>query len=520
VGVEIPDRTLFYPLRAEGAGGPFVEGLTGYLRRLATAHGVTVPDFISHSHFDQMFVKPTDLRSRRHLFLANGYLLDGAGDFSQRWTEALETGTGQTGFRSMTLIPFAGINPYSWLRRRRAWCGHCLEEQVNKDPEGMYEPLLWSIRLVSDCPVHLTPLVQRCPHCKASPTPFAGVAAPGYCGRCGEPLWDDRDCEVPSLDPSGAKFYDVWCAVQMSLLLGASDEFATPLLGSSIARVLRACFDCALERSRRATAANAGFSKRTSYLWEQGLALPRIESVFRLCFNWGVTPLDVFRKALFESNQVDQSPDLSASGKSPGRDDKAQSKLDFPFQKPNGRIHYDPVTRARQINTAFQEALVLEPPPTLHGVARSLKMSSSTTLRKSDPDLCEKIDERRRQWEEEELSRIRSTFDTALSEPILSSSFERFCSQSGFSMSMIARALPDLKAAYLIKYRAMRNARRAMRASEVRREVRRVLEMICRAGEYPSVGRVKAQSEKLHSVGWDDIQKEIQAGINSLGSPS
>lgn len=77
-------------------------------------------------------------------------------------------------------------------------------------------------------------------------------------------------------------------------------------------------------------------------------------------------------------------------------------------------------------------------------------------------------------------------------------------------MSMITRELPDLKAAYMTKYKATRGARRAVRASELRTEVRRVLEMICRAGEYPSVGRVKAQSEKLHSAGWDEIQSEIR----------
>src|SRR5947209_11026694 len=44
----VPDRTLFFSLRAKGLGTAFVEGLTGYMRRLARAHRVTVADLVCH----------------------------------------------------------------------------------------------------------------------------------------------------------------------------------------------------------------------------------------------------------------------------------------------------------------------------------------------------------------------------------------------------------------------------------------------------------------------------------------
>jgi len=164
---EITNRTQFYSLRAKGMGTPLVEGLTGYLRRLAAVHGVTVADLICHNHFDGLFRHPGDHRMRRRLFLASGYLLDGPGDQTDEWILALESATGQWGLSNLTLSPFAGISSFSWLRRRRAWCPHCLSVQAHNSPDELYEPLVWSIRLVSVCPVDLTPLVQMCRNCHA-----------------------------------------------------------------------------------------------------------------------------------------------------------------------------------------------------------------------------------------------------------------------------------------------------------------------------------------------------------------
>jgi hypothetical protein len=507
-GSEIAERTRFYPLRAKGMDTPFVEGLTGYMRRLAAAHRVTVADLICDSHFDNLFANPGDRRTRKHAFLASGYLLDGANDYTQKWIEALEAATGLRDLGSLTLSPFAGISFRSWLRRKRAWCPRCLSMQVQNNPDEVYEPLLWSIRLVSVCPVDLTPLVQQCPHCRASSTPFAGVAAPGHCGRCGGPLWDNSAANVVLTDRNSTEIYKIWCSVHVALLLGASNEFITPLLPSSIARVLAARFQSILAQSRNDRALAAGCSKRSSYLWAKGLALPRIEALFRLCFNLGLSPLDLFRQVMADSARPGEL--FNSTQAKVGDDTTHQLMLHFPIRKLNGRIHYDPAKRNGQIKSALEKALSQMPPPTLHATAALLKMSSSTALRKLEPDLCKQVAERRKQWEANERSRIDATFRLALSEPSLSSSFERYCFQSGFSMSLIARELPELKASYIAKYRAIKLAHRRARADENRKEVDQLVEMICRQGEYPSVGRIKAESRQLHSLGWDEIQAYIR----------
>jgi hypothetical protein len=111
-----------------------------------------VADLVCHGHFDNLFANPADCRTRRRLFLASGYFLDGGELNTHKWVEALGAATGRSDLRSLTLSQFAGVSSFSWLRRRRAWCPRCLSIQAEADPDDIYEPLLWSIRLVSVCP--------------------------------------------------------------------------------------------------------------------------------------------------------------------------------------------------------------------------------------------------------------------------------------------------------------------------------------------------------------------------------
>jgi hypothetical protein len=514
---QLPDRTLFYSLRAKGTDTPSVEGLTGYIKRLARAHRVTVADLVCHGHFDNLFVNPIDHRNRRRLFLASGYLLDGGNAHTHKWAEALEAATGQSGLRSLTLNQFAGITSFSWLRRRRAWCPHCLSVQADSDPDDMYEPLLWSIRLVTVCPIDMTPLVHNCPQCRASTRPFDGWAAPGYCGRCGAPLWTARSSGVALPRLSGTTSYEIWCSVHVALLLEASNEFVMPLSPPSIGRVLADTFGSMLEQSRSASAHAAGCSKRISYLWAKGLALPRIETLFRLSFNLGLSPLDVLRKAKFDSEAAGESSDVrQRSSETIAAATAYQLILDFSFRKPNGRIHYHHDSRTVEIKDVLEKALATIPPLTLHATARLLKMSSSTTLRQVEPDLSRQLSERRKEWEDRERSRIQAKFQAVLNEPSLSCCFERFCRESGFSISFVARELPDMKKAYMAKYKAIQYSRRRARATEHGRAIARAVESICARGEYPSVARVKAENQSLRSLGWDEIQAYIRSVFDAV----
>jgi hypothetical protein len=291
----IPPRTIFYPLELKANNSPLVEGCTSYLRRLAAAHGVSVADLICHEHFQELFPASADRRARRRLFNARGYQLDGSESFGQQWISRLETGTARPNLRNSTVWPFVAATYSSWLRRRRAWCPRCLMEQVSASKE-LYDPLLWSIRIVTVCPSDLTPITQICPHCGKSAFPFAGMPLPGICGRCGGRLWLVNS---PSerLGWGDRDKFAIWSALEMLSVIGALSEFTVQLNRTSLVHLLAAKVASAGNGNLSVKISAAGCSKRSKYLWAFGTAVPRIESIFRLCFRLNLHPVDLLRDA-------------------------------------------------------------------------------------------------------------------------------------------------------------------------------------------------------------------------------
>src|SRR6266516_4731027 len=94
-------QSRLYSLAPIGIGTAFVEGLSGYVMRLADAHAVSTGSFIAKE------------LSRVHLGRANlanlgrfWATINGVGDSAKRWVEGLENLTLRSDLRSLTLLPF------------------------------------------------------------------------------------------------------------------------------------------------------------------------------------------------------------------------------------------------------------------------------------------------------------------------------------------------------------------------------------------------------------------------------
>lgn len=305
---EMLPRSIFYPLEVIAQGTPLVESVTGYLRRLAAVHGVPVIDLICHPHFEELFPASADRRTRRHLFLPAAYQLDGSELFGQRWVERIEAGTTQADLHCSTLWPFVDVTYSSWLRRRRAWCPHCLSKW-HSAAQDLYDPLLWSIRIVSVCPIDLTPIAEICPHCTMSAPLFAGAPFPGFCGRCGGKLWVLRN-PLNRLGWGDEDKYAIWCASEMLSIIGVLGEFRSPLMRTTLANLLFAKVASIGSRTLKEKIAAAGCSKRSTYLWARGAAVPRVETLFQICFHLDLRPVDLLREAagVKTSAQADNQP--------------------------------------------------------------------------------------------------------------------------------------------------------------------------------------------------------------------
>jgi hypothetical protein len=175
----IPPRTELFSLEPIGPGTPFVEGLTGYIYRLASRHVLPVTDFLDVDRLMRFQRTDVDRRVRRRLFHASCYLLDGHEIETNRWIEALEAATGRIGLRSLTILPYVGFSADSWLRAWKAWCPQCYSVWRDKCLPT-YEPLLWSIKAVSICPIHHAPLVGSNLSRAALLSAIAGIAWFGW----------------------------------------------------------------------------------------------------------------------------------------------------------------------------------------------------------------------------------------------------------------------------------------------------------------------------------------------------
>src|SRR5208282_1428631 len=148
-GPTLPSRSSLYRLAPCGIGTPYVESLSSYITRLADAHVVSVWRLIRH------VLSPLNHRRLSRATKCYAYPANGLGKNSQVLLETLQAATCRRDLHLLTLCSLQGIVSQPMVfRSLEAWCPACLEEwRTSGSP--IYSPLLWALRLVTVCPVHL-----------------------------------------------------------------------------------------------------------------------------------------------------------------------------------------------------------------------------------------------------------------------------------------------------------------------------------------------------------------------------
>ena len=174
----LPARSRLYSLPPRGLGTARTESLTGYVTRLAKAHRVSVGSLLKrevHQHLhrgdpgSRVILSPNYLRS-----------MNGLDAVAATWTRALGKLTCRSDLQSLTMFTWADVlSSRGLLRRSRAWCPSCYEEDAEP-----YEHLLWCLEPVVICPHHDRPLETRCPHCGQGLPVISWRSVPGFCSSC------------------------------------------------------------------------------------------------------------------------------------------------------------------------------------------------------------------------------------------------------------------------------------------------------------------------------------------------
>ena len=167
---------------SEGLG----ESLTGYIARLADAHGLATWGLVIRE-FAPRFSRPlVDKEGHSDLFGPFGAALNGLGRTALQAVKILNILTGRKGLEFLTLLPFRDVlSPRSSVRKTVAWCPLCLSDWLCTG-RPVYLPLVWQLDVVSVCPIHTDCFLEHiCPRCRQTHFQLCRNSVPGYCPKCG-----------------------------------------------------------------------------------------------------------------------------------------------------------------------------------------------------------------------------------------------------------------------------------------------------------------------------------------------
>jgi transcriptional regulator with XRE-family HTH domain len=239
----------------------------------------------------------------------------------------------------------------------------------------IYQPLIWQLSVICNCPQHQTPLQLYCPYkdCRQTLPPLAPHFLPGYCTHCerwlGKPLVLE-DCQPISRDEQG---WQVQVEQAAGDLLAAAPNLTSIPCQELISAVISAHVYGTMGGNFSEFARRVQFHRRTVWEWAQGSQLPQLDALLQICSYFGITPVHLLIGNIREVAHAHQNSVGNKS--STGHSCKQLRRFE-----------------TEKLQDALEQALRSEgyPPPSMREVAQSLNYDQSH-LRKYFPDLCHAI---------------------------------------------------------------------------------------------------------------------------------
>jgi hypothetical protein len=356
----LPSRSRLYCLEPIGLGTPCIEGLASYIVRLAREHHVSVFDLA----LQEVFPLFSDAHRPHQRHVRIEHTINGAGPVTHEWVAALKVLTSRDDLEYVTFLSWSDIIAGS-LRSEKAWCPICYNEQRSSH-STIYDPLLWSLKDISTCPVHRQPLSSSCPNCHRTITHLTSLARPGYCSYCQGWLGGDNGSQCIHNDDWA---WQHWCASSFGELIAAAPTLHRSPCKETFVNAMSAYLALAQERNLSKWARTFHVSARQLRHWQSGQKIPRFSSVLKICFYAKINLLEfLLRKVVLP--EIEQE----ASGLT-GTAEPAKRHLSI-FTKEDIRQDFEKFILARSLIGA-----------SLSDVARKLGYPRKTLMRHC-PDLC------------------------------------------------------------------------------------------------------------------------------------
>lgn len=371
----LPAATQLYNLLPIGLGTPMVESLTGYIARLGEAHCVSA-GLLYWKEIKALAGKGNIFSFRvagdggysTHTINAHG---SPAADF----VRALEELTGRQDLRYLTMLTWAQVLPgHSLLRRWRAWCERCFQAWLQAD-QRIYEPLLWTMQVVTICPYHRRKLCDVCPHCSRRIGPLDWRSRPGYCSQCERSLVQADQVSSAKELTGDELTWPTWVATALGELISTAPQIASPPTKARLAQTIGTCIERMSSGNASAFARLLHVGRGDVSRWQRGKALRRLALLLNMAFRLGAPLLDFL---LGSPACVSSRGFLKSAPVEPNRSPR-RSTIQY------GRRMDDP-----EVFRTLQSALDESPPPSVTQVMKRISHSEAT-VRRHFPDLCRDI---------------------------------------------------------------------------------------------------------------------------------
>lgn len=451
----LPPRSRLYHLEPLGIGTAFVESLTSYSSRLATAHNVTHASLFGKEiapHIDRHHLRNSASRVNENALLASFRTLaravNGTGITALDYVTALEKLTLRKDLRFLTMITWSSVLSHRHLIKPvKAWCPSCYEEW-NLQGLPLKEPLLWSLEVVTSCPRHFRRLRSNCNRCNQSLHLLDSHSRVGYCSRCKSWLGESLSNALAPEDVPERKEleWQTWVVEHTGDLFVAAPQMAVLPLKQVIAESINRCIERSEYKNEFAFSRALNIAQSTVNDWRRGDSIPQLDNLIKLCFIAQVSPLDFISGNLPHCFTSTGAP-TKANKKQPCKSRRASTSR-------NKSIDFE---KAKHL---FKAMLALNPPISMDEIATKINCPS-TSLRKRFPELCcaaivrykDYVSKRRNErWE---IARV--TLEDGLKED-LSPSVQDLARRLNCSRNPLVKHFPELCALITRKYNQNRRS--------------------------------------------------------------
>lgn len=561
----VPVRSHLFRLEPIGVGTPEVECLTSYIARLAAEHCVSPRKLLCRE-----VLAPTG-KNTTHYSTSSEFsarLVNGMGQLAKLTVDTLERLTARDDLRYTTTLIWENVlSTHLLLRKKKAWCPICYGEWLNEE-KPLYDPLIWTFKIISICPRHHEPLCQLCRYCNRQLPFLTTFSYPGFCSNCRTWLGTmakGGNNYYRELASSLEKTRQISEAHSVGEFLSSAINFdSLPRLHDFMANLAQ-CVDQSAHDNINLFSDLVGIWSGTVRRLLAGETKLSLKMLYQLCSRLNVSShdllsnkgskvvlkkrqltleRDIYIKERVESQKINRIQVKQLKTGAPVSWDKVAGKLQAALKEnppPSmeyvaRRMGYDPrrIKRyfpklCKQIISQYWEyinnkhpppakvqkvlhmALSEQPPPSLQCVLRRLGCRDTGYYYYYNyQDLCLAVTQR---YKNHRNNPFNKDADGAQLQSTLNEypppSFSEVAKRFGHTREFVRRKFPEISKAIISRHLYYQAALRKEKAEQLRRLVKAAAQQIASSGLYVSEARVREYlRQHLSSIGREELFKQ------------